>query len=39
MIFIGINVGVFLLMGLAGGFALTSVDPELLRGFGQSKMI
>ena len=34
MIFIGINVGVFLLMGLAGGFALTSVDPELLRGFG-----
>ena len=34
MIFIGINVGIFLLMGLAGGFALTSVAPELLRGFG-----
>lgn len=34
MIFIGINVGVFVLMGLAGGFALTSVDPEVLRGFG-----
>lgn len=34
MIFIGINVGVFVLMGLAGGFALTSVDSEVLRGFG-----
>jgi membrane associated rhomboid family serine protease len=34
MIFIGINVGVFVLMGLAGGFALTSVDPEVLIGFG-----
>lgn len=34
MIFIGINVGVFVLMCLAGGFAVTSVDPEVLRGFG-----
>jgi membrane associated rhomboid family serine protease len=34
MVFIGINVGVFVLMGLAGGFALMSVDPEVLRGFG-----
>ena len=34
MIFIGINVGVFVLMCLAGGFATTSVDPEVLRGFG-----
>ena len=34
MILIGINVGVFVLMCLAGGFALTSVDPEVLRGFG-----
>ena len=34
MIFIGINVGVFALMCLAGGFAVTSVDPEVLRGFG-----
>lgn len=34
MIFIGINVGVFVLMCLAGGFTLTSVDPEVLRGFG-----
>jgi len=34
MIFIGINVGVFVLMGLAGGFALTSVNPEVLIGFG-----
>jgi len=33
-IFIGINVGVFALMCLAGGFAVTSVDPEVLRGFG-----
>ena len=34
MIFIGINVGVFVLMCLAGGLALMSVDPEVLRGFG-----
>jgi membrane associated rhomboid family serine protease len=34
MIFIGINVGVFALMWLAGGFAVTSVDPEVLKGFG-----
>ena len=34
MIFIGINVGMFVLMGLAGGFGLTSVDPEVLRSFG-----
>jgi len=34
MIFIGINVGVFVLMSMAGGFATTSVDPEVLRGFG-----
>src|SRR4030095_6915516 len=33
-IFIGINVGVFVLMCFAGGFAVTSVDPEVLRGFG-----
>jgi membrane associated rhomboid family serine protease len=33
-IFIGINVGVFVLMCLAGGFAVTSVDPEILKGFG-----
>ncbi len=34
MIFIGINVGVFVLMCLAGGFAVTSPDPKLLIGFG-----
>ena len=34
MIFIGINVGVFVLMCLAGGFSVTSVNPEVLRGFG-----
>ena len=34
MIFIGINVGVFVLMGLAGGFNLTSANPEVLIGFG-----
>jgi len=34
MIFIGVNVGVFVLMCLAGGFAVTSVNPEVLRGFG-----
>jgi membrane associated rhomboid family serine protease len=34
MIFIGINVGVFVLMWLAGGFSVTSVDPEVLKGFG-----
>jgi membrane associated rhomboid family serine protease len=34
MIFIGINVGVFVLMSLAGGFALTSVDPQVLLAFG-----
>jgi membrane associated rhomboid family serine protease len=34
MIFIGINVGVFVLMCLAGGFAVASVDPMVLLGFG-----
>ncbi|MEK6321741.1 MAG: rhomboid family intramembrane serine protease [Acidobacteriota bacterium] len=34
MIFIGINLGVFGLMCLAGGVATMSVDPEVLRGFG-----
>lgn len=34
MIFIGLNVGVFVLMCLAGGFSVMSVDPEVLRGFG-----
>jgi membrane associated rhomboid family serine protease len=34
MIFIGINVGVFVLMCLAGGFAVTSVAPDVLIGFG-----
>lgn len=34
MIFIGINVGIFVLMCLAGGFAVTSVDPLVLVGFG-----
>jgi membrane associated rhomboid family serine protease len=34
MIFIGVNVGVFVLMCLAGGFAVTSVDPLVLLGFG-----
>ena len=34
MIFIGINVGVFVLMSLAGGFEMTSVDPQVLVGFG-----
>jgi rhomboid protease GluP len=34
MIFIGVNIGVFVLMCLAGGFAVTSVNPEVLRGFG-----
>ena len=34
MIFIGINVGVFVLMCLAGGFAVASVDHGVLIGFG-----
>jgi len=34
MILIGINVGVFVLMSLAGGFAVTSVDPQVLLAFG-----
>ncbi|MEK6287447.1 MAG: rhomboid family intramembrane serine protease [Acidobacteriota bacterium] len=34
MIFIGINVGIFVLMCLAGGFAVTSSDPAVLLGFG-----
>lgn len=34
MIFIGINVGVFALMCLAGGFVLMGADSEVLRGFG-----
>src|SRR5216684_1833258 len=34
MIFIGINAGVFVLMCLACGLALMSVDSEVLRGFG-----
>jgi membrane associated rhomboid family serine protease len=34
MIFIGVNIGIFVLMCLAGGFAVTSVDPLVLLGFG-----
>lgn len=34
MLFIGINVGVFVLMCLAGGFTMMSVDHEVLREFG-----
>lgn len=34
MIFIGVNIGIFVLMCLAGGFAVTSVDPPVLLGFG-----
>ena len=34
MIFIGINVAVFVLMCLAGGFTLTSTDHQVLIGFG-----
>ena len=34
MIIVGINVGVFVLMCLAGGLSATSVDPQVLRGFG-----
>src|SRR5258708_1568180 len=34
MIFIGVNIGVFVLMCLAGGFAVASVDPLVLLGFG-----
>ncbi|SRR6266404_7902128 len=34
MIFIGVNIGVFVLMCLAGGFAVTAVDPMVLLGFG-----
>jgi membrane associated rhomboid family serine protease len=34
MIFIGINVGLYVLMCLAGGIAVTSVNPEVLIGFG-----
>jgi membrane associated rhomboid family serine protease len=34
MIFIGINVGVFILMCLAGGFTVTSTDHQVLIGFG-----
>src|SRR5262245_66197088 len=34
MIFIGINVAVFVLMCLAGGIAAASVDPVVLREFG-----
>lgn len=34
MIFIGINVGVFALMCMAGGFSVTSSDPAVLIGFG-----
>jgi rhomboid protease GluP len=34
MIFIGVNVGVFVLMCLAGGLAVTSVDPAVLIGVG-----
>ena len=34
MIFIGINAGVFVLMCLAGGFAVTAPDSAVLIGFG-----
>ena len=34
MIFIGVNAGVFVLMCLAGGFAITSPDSAVLIGFG-----
>jgi rhomboid protease GluP len=34
MIFIGVNVGIFVLMCLAGGFTVTSADHEVLIGFG-----
>src|SRR5213595_1584655 len=34
MILIGVNVGVFILMCLAGGFAVTSVNQQVLLGFG-----
>src|ERR1041385_5846179 len=34
MIFIGINVGLYVLMCLAGGIAVTSVNPAVLIGFG-----
>src|SRR5215813_10619532 len=34
MIFIGANVGVYVLMCLAGGIAVTSVNPVVLVGFG-----
>lgn len=34
MIFIGVNAGVFVLMCLAGGFAVTSPDSAVLIGFG-----
>src|SRR5712692_7044355 len=33
-IFIGANVGIYVLMCLAGGIAVTSVDPAVLIGFG-----
>lgn len=34
MIFIGINVGLYVLMCFAGGIAVTSVNPAVLVGFG-----
>jgi membrane associated rhomboid family serine protease len=34
MMLIGANIGIFVLMCLAGGFAVTSVDPLVLLGFG-----
>jgi membrane associated rhomboid family serine protease len=34
MIFIGVNVGIFVLMCLAGGFTVTSADHQVLIGFG-----
>jgi len=34
MIFIGINVGMYVLMCFAGGIAVTSVNPSVLVGFG-----
>jgi rhomboid protease GluP len=34
MIFIGVNLGVFLLMWMAGGMSVTGTDENVLRGFG-----
>lgn len=39
MIFIGINVGVFALMCMAGGIAVTAPDPAVLIGFGAKQNV